>query len=408
MKKKSIVIVGGGFAGIRLALDLEKHVYKDADITLIDATGFHEYTPNYYRIATAPLSEIGERIPASFNRMRDQISIPISEIISTAKIKLVVERVMSIDAKASVLKLESGRAVNFDWLVLAAGSATRFFDIPRLSEFAYALKSAEDAFNIRNAIHELFSRAGKHEGVRIVIGGGGFTGSEFAASLLPYVRRLALYHGHPSSNVSVTIIEASNKIMGGANSWISEKAEKRLRELGVKIILSNPIVSVSQKEINLKNGQPVKHDILIWAAGVAANSLALELIGAKFDDNACLIVDDRLRVTPYENIFAAGDMAFCSSVEKIGSSMTARVAIQQGRFLAHTLKRVLHKRATFTYYFHKSKLVVPLGGKYVLVDLGWLRFSGFLGWCLKCLISLHYLTTILPWSKAVRRWKAGM
>ena len=408
MKKKSIVIVGGGFAGIRLALDLEKHVYKDADIALVDATGFHEYTPSYYKVAAAPLKETEERIPASFERIRDQISIPITEIINTAKIKLLVERVVSIDIQTSTLKFKSGKTANFDWLVLAAGSATRFFDIPRLPEFAHVLKSAEDAFNVRNSIHELFSRAGKHDLIRIVVGGGGFTGSELASSLMPYVQHLALEHGHPSGNVSVTIIEASDKIMGSANPWVSESAERRLKELGVKIILKNPIISVSQNEINLKIGRPIRYDILVWTAGVAASFLSLEIPGAKFDDHACLIVDDHLRVMPYENIFAIGDMAFCSSVEKIGSSMTAQVAIQQGRFLAHTLKRILHKRVTFPYYFHRSKQVVPLSRKYVLVDLGWLRFSGFLGWCLRCLISLHYLTTILPWSKAVKRWKASI
>ncbi|MEK7090020.1 MAG: FAD-dependent oxidoreductase [Patescibacteria group bacterium] len=407
-KKKKIVIVGGGFAGIRLALDLEKHVYKDAEVLLIDDTGFHEYTPSYYKIATLPLSEKEGEMPLAFERMRRMISIPIDDIIDTAKVALVVGRVTRINAEAKELVFESGKKIDFEWLVLAAGSATRFFDIPHLYEYAHVLKSANDAFNIRNAAHELFVRAGKADEVRIIVAGGGSTGSEFIASLAPYVRELARRHGHPSGNISLTLVEAGERIMGSASPWVSRKAEKRLKQLGVKIILSNPIVNVLPAHVELRGGHSFGYDILIWTAGVQASPLAAEIKGANKDEKSCLIVDDRLRVLPYENIFAIGDMAFCSSVGKVGSSMTAQEAIQQGRYLAHTLKRLLHKRATFPYYFRRSKLVVPLGGRYVIADFGWFRFAGILGWCLKCLIALHYLTTILPWSKALKRWRQNV
>lgn len=407
-KKKNIVIVGGGFAGIRLCLDLQKHVYQDADITLIDDSGYHEYTPSLHKIATTLLAEKNELNFLAFDGLRDKISIPISEIIDPSKIKLVADRVIKIDTAGKNLRLGSGITVEFDWLVLVAGSRPRFFDIPNSADYAYVLKSTNDAFNIRNAVHELFGRKGKHEEIRILIGGGGFTGSEFAAALMPYVKELANWHGHPLGNISVTIAEAADRIMPSANQWISHKAEKRLKQLGIKIILNNPLSGVEKNSVLLKNGGVQVFDLLIWTAGVTANPLAFEITGAKLDEKSCLIVDDRLRVSPYENIFAAGDMAFCSSTGTIGASMTAQTAIGQGRYLAHTLKRLLHNRATLPYYFHRSKWIIPLGGKYVLADFGWIKFSGYFAWCLKCLIAFHYLTTILSWNKAIKRWRQNI
>lgn len=407
-KKKNIVIVGGGFAGIRLCLDLQKHVYQDAGITLIDDSGFHEYTPNFYKIATTIIPEKSELNYLAFDGLRDKISIPIAEIIDSSKINLLIDRVVNIDAPGKNIRLGSGKTIGFDWLVLAAGSKPRFFNIPHLTNYAYVMKSANDAFNIRNAIHELFTRKGKHEEVRVLIVGGGFTGSELAAALVLYTKKMANRHNHPFGNVSVTIAEAALKIMPGASEWLSYKADKRLRQLGVRIVLNSPISNISQSSVQLKDGKNMGYDLLIWTAGVSANPLAFEITGAKLDEKSCLIVDDRLRVAPYDNIFAIGDMAFCSSTGAIGASMTAQVAIQQGRYLAHTLKRLLHKRATLPYYFHRAKLVVPLGEKYVLADLGWIKFAGFFAWCLECLIAFRYLTTILLWRRAITRWKQNI
>ncbi|MDP2676706.1 MAG: FAD-dependent oxidoreductase [bacterium] len=427
MKKKRIVIVGGGFGGVRAALDLSCHVYQDADIFLVDKDGYHEYHPNFYRIATTFLPESRIARPDTFHELRDAIAIPLTEIIDTSKIHLVEKEVSEIDPTHQTIRFTDGKALFYDWLILALGSVSNYFEIEGVQEHALELKSAHDALQIRNAIDEVFSSSPKHTPIDMVIAGGGLSGCELAASLACYVKQLTRVHPHPKDNIRITILEAGDAILRQVPSSIRRKVEKRLRQLGVRILLRSRITKVTRKEVEgieivsreehplrkKSSNEPTNpftlpYSIFIWTAGVKAHPITDFIIGAKRNPKSCLLVDDYLRVLPFENIFAIGDIAECTpEFSDVSLPMTAQVAISEGRYVAFILKRIIHKKMIFKYHKRTSRFIIPLGSHYAIAEAGWFVISGRLGWWLKRLVTFDYLTGILPFWNAFKRWRTS-
>lgn len=425
MDKKRIVIIGGGFGGLRAALDLSHHVYQDAEIILVDKDAYHEYHPNYYRIATTFLPESKLTRPETFYELRDNVSISLAEIVDKNKIRILEEEVSKIDPTAQTLSFVSGGSLSYDWLVLAVGSTSNFFGIEGAREYSLELKSAHDALGIRNAIDELFSSTPKHRMITIIIAGGGLSGCELAASLACFMKRLARVHSHPAEHIHIRIVETADSILQNIRLKVRKQAEKRLKELGVQIFVKSRITKVTRQKVegieNITTEDNILHkknsnessepfslpySIFVWTAGVKAHPLADSILGAKRNPKSCVMVDEYLRVLPFENIFAIGDVAACvSSSSGAFLPMTAQVAISQGRYVAYTLKRILHKKLTFRYHERHSRFVIPLGPHYAIADLGWFVLSGRFGWWLKRLITLDYLTGILPFWTAIKRWR---
>lgn len=427
MDKKRIVILGGGFGGVRAALDLSNHVYKDADVVLVDKNGYHQYHPNFYRIATTFLPESRLVRPESYEELRDAVSLSLRDVIDEKKIRFLQEEVTSIDVKNQMVRFLSGNAISYNWLVLALGSVSNFFDIPGAEAHALPLKSAYDALQIRNAIDEIFASTPKHRIINIIISGAGLTGCELAVSLASYAKQLARVHPHPASNIRITLIEAADSILRDIRPCIRKKVEKRLETLGVRSMVKSRITEVTSQtiqgeEIIIREDHPLKkrssndpkefftlpYSILIWTAGVKAHPLTESIAGAKRNIKSCLVVDDYLRVSPFENIFAIGDVAGCmSAFSDSFLPMTAQVAISQGRYVAFTLKRILHKKMMFRYHEKRSRFVIPLGPHYAIADLGPIVLTGRLGWWLKRFITWDYLTGILSFRKAFKRWRTS-
>jgi len=427
MDKKRVVIVGGGFGGVRTALDLSRHVYQDVEVFLIDKDGYHEYHPNFYRIATTFLPESRLARPDTFRELRDAVSISLKEIIDTSKVHLIKKEVSEIDPKNNIIHFSGGDTLSYDWLVLALGSVSSYFDIEGVREYALELKSADDALQIRNAIDELFSSTAKHKTVDIIIAGGGLSGCELAASLTIYIKRLIRIHPHPHENIKITIAETGDTILRDVSPRIRRKVEKRLEKLGVRVLVRSRITKVNRSnvegvEIVSQEEHPLRkkdsneatdpftlpYSIFIWTAGVKAHSISDSIIGAKRNPKSCLVVDDHLRVLPFENIFAIGDVSECDSeFFNTPRSMTAQVAISEGQYVAFTLKRIIHKKTTFRYHGRTSRFIIPLGSYYAIAEIGPLVLSGRFGWWFKRLVTLNYLTGILPFWRALKRWRTS-
>lgn len=402
---------------MRAALDLARHKY-DLEVILIDKNGFHSYPADYYKLL-APTAERQVHLnPARFRTLFSSVTIPLAEIFEGREnVELVFEEAADIKpARREVLTLQ-GSHTKYDWLILAIGSVTNFYDIPGLKARALEFKTTADALNVRNAIDEVFGRKGKHEKINIVVGGGGFTGCEVAAELAGYLTELSEIHGHPQQNIKLSIVEAAPQILSAAGVWIQKEAEKRLKSLGVEILLDSPIVDVRDGNLLLKNEKTIDHDVLIWTAGVKANPLAEKMKGAILGKGSCVVVNEYLQVGLSPNIFCIGDASFCRGFSASGGSasggddkplpMTAQTAISQGRYAAYAIKRALHGRRALPYYPAKSRFVIPLGGHYALADLGWFRVEGILAWSLKRLAALKYFLSILNFKKALKLWLKG-
>lgn len=410
-KRKEVLILGGGFGGVAAAKTILKNKPRNISITLVDQNEFHSFPSDWYEVATAFLhEEFHKGSPKrSFHELRSSAAIRFQDLFKGQPITIVQGRVQDIDFKEQVVMLDHGKKLPYYYLVIALGSETNFFGIPHLSERALELKSLEDALNIRNAADELFETYGKQEKIKVVVAGGGFTGCELAGELMGYLRRLAHMHGHPTEGVTCSIVEAAPILLPGASAWVQEKAAKRFSILGIELHLDSLITNVHEHEVELKGGARLPYHLLIWTAGIRPNQITDDLVGVIEQQKSCLVIDRTFAVKPYKNVYAVGDIAYCThekTKERIPA--TAQLAISQG---LHVGSNIIRKEAGYALLPYKAmpiRFLVPLGSKYALADLGWIKFSGWPAWLLKRLIALRYFIQILPLGKAVKHWRGGL
>ena len=291
-----IVIVGGGFGGVRAAKILSKWSasWRNAgghhvNITLIDKSRHHTYYPNLYEVATAHLPEVFGHLPLNFFDLKSSAIYPLEDIfLDETNVAVLEDEVTNVDFKKRQIKLKKSASLRYDILILGAGSETNYFNIPGLLEHALPLKNFFEALEIRNAIDEIFYRTPKNQLIKIVIGGGGFTGCEFAGELVGYMKKLARIHGRPEYYGECLIVEAADALLGGVSAWSRKKAEKRLAGLGVKFKFKSAIKAVEDGHVLLADGSKIPYDALIWTAGVKASEFSKALFGVKLEKNACI------------------------------------------------------------------------------------------------------------------------
>lgn len=401
-----VLILGAGFGGVRCALDLEKSAPKDLEIVIVDKNDYHTFQPALYETASAfyvggnPKSQ-----KLNFGKIKRSAAVPLAEIFKGRNIKFVQSEVKAIDVGAKKVEFAYSDPMTFDYLVLALGSETNYFGIPHLAERSYPLKSVEDALNIKTAIDELFYNTKTDEPIKIAIGGGGVAGSELATELAGDIKKLAKKHKHLRDKVSITVIEASPNVLGRAAPWIVEIAQKRLEDLGVKVLVSKKIVDIAEHDVVFDGGEKVPFDILIWTAGIKANSLLMKIAGLEMDKTCKVVVDMSLQAHPHSNVFAIGDNTWCFDPDsQMAAPAMVQTAIDQGEVAAKNIINLINNKPLEKYKFKGVKFMIPLGGKFGVADLGKVHLVGFSAWFLKQLTFLRYFATILPTFKAFRFW----
>jgi NADH:ubiquinone reductase (H+-translocating) len=408
--KKTVVVLGAGYGGVAVVQTLLKQVAGKVTIVLIDRHDYHSYTSDYYEVATAFMEETKDGMPASsFREMHNSASIPLKDIFPEKNVTLLQGEAENINFDAKQVLLKDGQQVAFDFLVVALGSESNFFGMDHLRAFALELKTADDAMQVRDAVDELFLKTPRNKPIRIVVGGGGFTGCEFAGELIGYVKKLARVHGHPKGKVTVSIVEAGPSILGGVSPWGQKKASARLTSLGIKINVNAMMSDVTQEEIVLKDGKKIGYDLLVWTAGIKANRFADALSIIEHSPKQSLVVDETLRFKGQPTIYSVGDIAFYTDpVKKSPLPPTAQVAISQGKHAGQNILRQLRKQKPMAYVPKYPKFLIPLGSKYAVADLGFMRFTGWPAWFLKRLGALRYFLSLVSYNKAIALWRKDL
>ncbi|MDO8555088.1 MAG: FAD-dependent oxidoreductase [bacterium] len=389
-KKKKVVIVGAGFAGVALARKLLKKAGEKFSVVLIDGRDYHLFKPALYK---AVASSAG---PAS---VFSAVTMDFGEIFknkSESEIEVIHRRVrsVSLNTNSIILSRESEKTFWYDYLVLALGAEPNFENVSGSEGNALPLATYEDALKIKHNLENLIKNKPKHRIAEIVIIGGGFIGCEFAASLAEFGKVLAESVGQPKESIKISLIEVGEKLMKVSGGWLSEKTEKRLRQMGVQLFLKKPISFVKQGEIIFAGGSSKSYDILIWAGG----SKPTESLFKKKCE-----VSDFLNFGSRKNIFAIGDFS--------GKGCIVPDAIEQAKYIAKVLvkaeKKSLFgaKKLSAAYKPAKKKFVLSLGRDYGLTDLGFVKLKGKRASFLKDLIFLNYFRKILPWRKAWAAYK---
>ena len=403
-----IVILGAGFAGVRVALDLAKAA-PSLNVCLINKNPYHEFNPDFYEVATATLPEPrGKQFcPVRFESLKGSVAILLEAIFQKTKVKIITDTVIALDLKLKKIFLKSGEKIDYDILVLALGSQTNYFGIPNLEKYSLTLKSVDDALNIRNQIDEIFANKKVKEKIDIIVGGGGFTGCELVGELVGYLNTLAKIHAHKRYDVKLSVVEANPGLIQGASSSIQRAVETRLRSLDIDIYLNSKIILVEQSKLHAEPALTLSYDVLIWTAGIRSNNLVDKLTGVH-TEKTCLIIDKSLRLILYRNVFAIGDIAFCYDEEKsYQAPATAQIAIDQGGYVAKNIVRLIKNEPLLLYKLKKPKFIVPLGGKFAVGEFSGLHLEGIEAWWLKRASALRYFASVLPVTKAFQLWSSG-
>ncbi|MBI3458959.1 NAD(P)/FAD-dependent oxidoreductase [Candidatus Azambacteria bacterium] len=411
--KLQIIILGGGFGGLSAFLYLQKHNKGDFTITIVDKNDYHFYHPNIYEVATAFLDD--KKIN-NHKSLIQSVCLPIKEIIETDdRSKLITDEITNISFNPKQISLKSGSVIQYDYLILALGSETNYFDIKNAEKYSLSLKNIDDTLKIKKTVEEVLEKnKDKTKEIKIIIAGGGFTGLELASELIFFTKKILetdsrtkSFLTDPRSNqkVKISIIEACSVILPSANEKVRKLAMDRLEKLGLEIKFNSPIKKVNKNSIILDNPlkEKIDFDILIWTTGITPPSIIKNIDGLKLK-NSCIFVDQYLNVGNLKNIFAIGDNSFCENNTGNKIPATAYHAIDQGKIAAQNIIKSMENKPLINYRPRPDFLAIPLGAKYAIVDLKFTIISGLLGWLIRQLISLKYFLTIFPFFKAMKLW----
>lgn len=377
-KKQKVLIIGGGFGGIKAALEIDDNAYE---ISLMNDRDNFRYYPTLYHAAT------GGRLSAS--------RIPLAEIFASKKIKTIVDQAETIDREAKMVHTVSGKKYSYDILIIALGVVTNYFGIKGLKDYAYGIKSVEEATRLRNHLHQLIIDEGKPD-LNYVIIGGGPTGCELAGALPAYLREIMRRHGVKKHSLHIDLVEAAPALMGRMPKGYSRAVARRLRKLGVKLYLGQTVSAETAEEVEV-SGHPIDSHTVVWTAGVTnhpflkANNFALAGHGRA-------LVNQYLQAE--ENIYIIGDNA------DTPYSGMAQTALYDARFVAGNLNRLARGRLPRTYQPKRPIYVTPVGPYWAAVLWGKAQIYGRLGWLLRSAADWVGFHDYEPWWTSSKHWLA--
>lgn len=329
-KLQHIVIIGGGFAGLNLAKELDKNKFR---VTILDKNNFHSFPPLFYQIASSGLE------PSS-------ISFPFRREMRRLKnTNYHFGEVLEIDSKNSTVRTQF-ETIKYDQLVIASGTTNNFFNQPELKEKVHTLKSTAEAIRLRNEILDRLERAcittnreRRRQLLSFVVVGGGPSGVEVAGAL-GEMKRYILNKEYPEidiDDVRVILIEGTDRFLRTMSERASHDAKVYLGHLMIETRLNCMMKSYENNVLHLSTGEEIYCETLIWTAGITGNK-----INGISDDSITrgnrYIVDSNCKIKGYDNIYALGDIAYLEDESHPnGYPQVAQVAIQQAKHLAKQL-----------------------------------------------------------------------
>lgn len=385
----SIVVLGGGFAGVSVTLKLlEKINLAQNEIILIDRNSFHTFNASLYEVAT-------------MESPQKNIIVPFDELFGK-KVKIISGTISVIDRERKKVILADKTQIDWDYLVITLGSEISYFNIPGLKDFSLPLKSLSDAIRIQSRISALIKS--KQKEIKVIIGGGGFSGVELAGELLNLCDRLQKEHHLANAPLEISIIEKAPSLLCELDPRVSAIAYQRLKQNGVKIYLNTKIEKVEKSLTKVEDGNIYPFDLLIWTGGIKANQI-LQASNFKVNNKGQVPVDQTLKVAGEENIYAGGDLAEYKDIKTSNfAPQIAPVACSEGSIIGENIYRQINNMALKKYQFKHTGYVIPIKGQYAIADLYFCMLTGFLGWLLQQLIILKYFLQILPPFKAFYKW----
>lgn len=398
MSRPHVVIIGAGFGGVYTARYLLPYVEKKLiDVTIINRTNYFLFTPLLHEVATGGLR------PTS-------VSESLREIFRNTRIEIYQDDVKSVDTKNQNI-ITGTNTIKYDYLVIASGAETNYYNIPGAKENTLPLKSLIDAVNIRAKIINAFEKAvltndetEKKKLLSFVVVGGGATGVETVAEIAEFVSEIKNKYykknkKYKISNTSIFLVSSGNELLKPFDARIRKQAEIRLKEIGVNILLNTQVTSVEQGILNFPHNRSISAETIIWAAGVIPTI-------PKFIEQEVALISDRIKtnrflaVESHPNIFVLGDSAGVQNGEKnLPHPMLAQVAVNQAKVLAENIIASVKNKPLSPFIYKSKGDLISFGHWYAAGDIYGIVIHGRLTWWVWRTV---YLFTFNSWQKRIR------
>ena len=392
---RKVLIIGGGFAGLECARKLAND--KRFEVTLLDRTNHHLFQPLLYQVATASLAA-------------PDIARSIRQILYNAKnVTVLMDEVTAISPAEKTVTGKAGGTYDFDYLVLAAGAKTGFFGNDHWEANSLGLKSLADAQDIRRKILSNLERAElttdyaeRERLMTVAIVGGGPTGVELAGACADLVHRSlhSNFRRIDTGKLRIILIENSPKILEHYNPEQSDYAKERLQKLGVEVRNETRVTDVQKGKLLFLDGSELEAEAIVWAAGIAANSLTKDL-GVETDRSGRVTPKLDLSIEGHPDIFVAGDLTNLTDREGKFVPGVAPAATQMGDHIAKVLKEELRLEGTRfadrkhslrpLFKYNDKGMMAIIGKNAAVMKVGNIALNGFIAWIAWLLIHILFL-----------------
>ncbi len=383
MESPRVVIVGAGFGGLACARSLGR---SNCRVTVVDRSNHHLFQPLLYQVATAGLAAPAIAAPTRFL------------LRGYGNITTLMADVQSILPAERKVVLDDGSMLEFDYLVVASGATHSYFGKDEWAAHAPALKTLADAQDIRRRVLQAFEFAERAatpaetaRWLRFVVIGGGPTGVELAGTLAEIARHTLPqeFRRIDSRRAEVHLIELSDRVLGAFPPALSAKARTQLQHLGVTVATGMRVVHIDADGITLQDGSRLPSHTVLWAAGVQASPLGLNL-DAPVDRSGRVGVLPDLSVAAHPEIFVVGDLASIASGGKPVPGVGA-AAKQMGRIAARNILARVHDGKPVPFVYRDYGLLATIGRNAAVGTVGGVQMSGRLAWLFWVCVHLFYL-----------------
>lgn len=403
----NIVIVGAGYAGVLTAKKLEKKLRKKAKneqvhISIIDRHPYHTMLTELHEVAACRVEE-------------DSIKMDLKKIFQGRNVEVVLDNITNVDFEKKKITGENG-AYDYDYLVLAAGSKPTFFGVEGAEENSYTLWSYDDAVRLKNRIHDCFRRAAdepdvkkKKELLSFYVVGAGFTGVEMIGELAEYIPWLCESYEIAPSLVTMADVDGLSRPVPILPEKLSAKVERRLKKMGVSVVMNTSVVGVGENFIKLKKGDKIVTETagtVIWTAGIESADITAE--AAKQAESAGrgrIKVDKYLRSLDHEDVYVVGDnMMYTAPGEERPVPQMVENAEHSADTAANNIVAAITKKVEMEEYAPKFHgVMVCVGGRYGVSRGGLakhqMNFASFFAMFAKHFINIIYFIQVLGWNK---------
>ena len=377
-KKTHIVIVGGGFAGVRAALVLSNHP-ELFNITIISKLPYLIYYPTLFH------SALGQKT--------SHTSIKLSEIFKNREVQIIEGEVTSFDRKSQTVLLNDNQSFQYEKLILAMGEVTNYFNIEGLDTYSYSVKSEKEVLRFNHHLHDFIKSNNAPDSNYFVVGAGP-TGIELASRLPEYIHYLMKLHGIKHKAVHVELIEARDHLLPNFDKKVSKQISRKLAKLGVSTKLSSAVSKLTDREITI-NGQNYESQSVVWTAGTSTNPFY-------HDNSFALTKRGKVSVDVYlqaeENIYVIGDNA------NTPYSGLAQTAIHDGSFVAKNIIRLKKEKYQKPYKPQIPISIIPVGEKWAVSVYRKIIIFGYFSSILRQLGDLDGYLKLLPLMSAIKFW----